>query len=307
MRPRVVALGGGTGLAATLRALRTLDVEVCAIVTVADDGGSSGRLRATRPLIPPGDLRKALLALSPRTDSLWDVFAHRFAGEDQLTGHSLGNLILTAFMESTDDPVAAVARAGALLDITGTVLPMATQPLDIEADIEVDGKTITVTGQRNVGTSDGIVRHVRILPPHPRACPEAVAAIASADWLVFGPGSWYTSVIPHLLVPELRDAVEASPARRAVLLNLVKDAETDDLSLAEHLVALRAYAPGLTVDVVVADTQATGEPEPVSRAAQSLGARLLLAPVAESGVSDRHDSRALAAALKPVIEHVEVG
>jgi uncharacterized cofD-like protein len=164
-----------------------------------------------------------------------------------------------------------------------------------------------IYGQHNLGASRGVVQHVRINPPAPAACPQAVAAIAQADWLVFGPGSWYTSVIPHLLVPQLREAIEASTARRVVILNLVKDSETDGLSLAEHLVALRAYAPELTVDVVLADIHATGEPEPVSRAAQSLGARLLLAPVAEPGASDRHDSQALAAALKPVIEHAEVG
>lgn len=307
MSPRVVAFGGGTGLSAALRALRTLDVNVSAIVTVADDGGSSGRLRRTRPLVPPGDLRKALIALSPRQDPIAEVFGYRFGGDDELCGHSVGNLVLAGLMETLDDPVAAVAAAGQLLGSQGDVLPMSNEPLDIEADVELNGRSTLIAGQRNLGICNGVVQHVRLKPSNPGACPEAISAIDSADWLVFGPGSWYTSVIPHLLVPQLREAIERSHARRAVILNLVGDGETDGLSLAEHLVALRAYAPAFTADVVVADTQATGEPEPVRRAAQSLGARLLLKSVAESGVSDRHDDKSLAAALKPIVEHVEVG
>jgi uncharacterized cofD-like protein len=124
VRGRVVAFGGGTGLSASLRALRTLDADVCAIVTVADDGGSSGRLRASRPLVPPGDLRKALIALSRRDDPFTEVFGYRFNGDDELTGHSLGNLVLAGLMETMDDPVAALSVAAELLDVQGTVLPM---------------------------------------------------------------------------------------------------------------------------------------------------------------------------------------
>ncbi|ADD42651.1 gluconeogenesis factor YvcK family protein [Stackebrandtia nassauensis] len=307
MRRRVVALGGGKGLSAALKALRGFDVDLTAIVTVADDGGSSGRLRETRDLVPPGDLRKALIALSRRDDELSEVFAHRFGGDDSLAGHAVGNLLLAGLMDTLGDPVAAVEAAARMLNVDGRVLPMATVPLDIEAEIEFERESRVVRGQHAVAVSDGIVRHLRLHPAAPKACPQALDAIAAADWLILGPGSWYTSVIPHLLVPDLRDAIEASPARRVVVLNLTRENETDGLSLAEHLVALRAYSPGFTADVVVADTQATGEPEPVARAAQSLGARLLLAPVAASGRCDRHDWRALADALRPVIDHAEVG
>ncbi|TWJ15793.1 putative cofD-like protein [Stackebrandtia albiflava] len=302
-----MAFGGGKGLAASLRALRTLDAEVTAVVTVADDGGSSGRLRATRPLVPPGDLRKALIALSDGDRELRAVFGHRFAGEDEIAGHAVGNLMLVALMERFADPVAALDAAAAMLGAHGRVLPMATEPLDIEADVELGGETVVVRGQHHVAVSTGTVRHVRLAPAEPRACAEAVEAVSRADWLVFGPGSWYTSVIPHLLVPELRRAIEASPARRIVVLNLSKENETAGLSLAGHLGALAEYAPGLTIDVVLADTQATGEPDPVLRAAQSLGARLLLAGVAEPDLPDRHDPAALAAALTTVIEQDEVG
>lgn len=307
MTCRIVAFGGGKGLAASLRALRTLDADVTAVVTVADDGGSSGRLRATRPLVPPGDLRKALIALSDGDAALRAMFGHRFTGTDELAGHTVGNLVLAGFMETMADPVAALDAAAALLRVRGRVLPMSTVPLDIEADVEVDGTVGVVKGQHHVAICDGTVREVRLVPPRPQACPEVLDAVAAADWLVFGPGSWYTSVIPHLLVPELRAAIEVSPARRIVVLNLSDENETAGLSSAGHLAALRNYAPKLSVDVVLADTGATGEPEAVARAAQSLGARLLLAGVAESQLTARHDPVALAAALTTVIRQDEVG
>jgi len=142
---------------------------------------------------------------------------------------------------------------------------------------------------------------VRLEPPEPDACPQALAAIADADWLVFGPGSWYTSVIPHLLVPDLAAAVVASTAQRLVTLNLAAEKETLGLSLADHLAALGWYLPELEVDLVLADGKAVGDPEPVHRAAESLGARLALAPLAVPDGSPRHDPAALAAALVPVL------
>jgi uncharacterized cofD-like protein len=140
-----------------------------------------------------------------------------------------------------------------------------------------------------------------ILPESPPACTEAVRAVAAADWLIFGPGSWYTSVIPHLLVPELAAAILASPARRLVTLNLAAEKETASLPVPDHLHALTRYLPGLTADVVLADGKAVGDPEPVHRAAESLGARLVLAPVAVDSGCPRHDPSALAVALSPVL------
>lgn len=302
MSCRIVAFGGGKGLAASLRALRRLDADVTAVVTVADDGGSSGRLRRTRPLVPPGDLRKALIALSDADDVLRDLFGYRFSGTDELAGHSVGNLVLAGLMETLEDPVAALDAAAVLLRARGRVLPMCTMPLDIEADVDVGGTTTVVKGQHHVAVSDGTVRAVRLVPDDPVVCPEVLTEVARADWLLFGPGSWYTSVIPHLLIPKLQDAFNASNARRIVILNLSDENETSGLSSADHLAAFRSYAPGLAVDVVLADTQATGDPAPLRRAAQSLGARLLLAGVAESSSSARHDPVALAAALTTVIQ-----
>ncbi|MEU8265062.1 uridine diphosphate-N-acetylglucosamine-binding protein YvcK [Micromonospora sp. NPDC048999] len=319
---RVVAFGGGHGLSASLRALRhcvpELDLDITAVVTVGDDGGSSGRLRAERGGLPPGDLRQALVALAgdhPATRRTAGLFQHRFAAaarlpgagaDNPLVGHAVGNLVLHGLMELVGDPVAALDHAGAMLGAVGRVLPMSCQPVDIEArvrgaDPDHPDEVRTLRGQHQVAVTTGRVEALRLAPAAPAACAEALAAVRGADWLIFGPGSWYTSVLPHLLVPELADAIISSPARRLVTLNLVAEKETLGLSLADHLDTLRRYLPELKVDVVLADSKAVGDPVAVERAAESLGARLVLAPVAVVDGTPRHDPAALGAALVPVL------
>jgi uncharacterized cofD-like protein len=311
---RIVAFGGGHGLATTLRALRTLrkpfDLDITAVVTVGDDGGSSGRLIAERNVpVPPGDLRQALAALAddtdPTTKRTAELFQHRFGGHDSLAGHPVGNLVLCGLMEQFGDPITALDHAATLVRAAGRVLPMAMKSVQIEADVyggdpAHPDEVVVVRGQHQVAVARGVVHTVR-LTPAPHACPEAIEAVRRADWLIFGPGSWYTSVIPHLLVPEIADAVARSAARKLVTLNLAMDQETHGLSLPDHLAALTRYLPGLRADVVLADGKAVGEPEPVHRAAESLGARLVLAPVAVPGGAARHDPAALAVALEPIL------
>ncbi|MBM7489797.1 putative cofD-like protein [Micromonospora luteifusca] len=339
---RVVAFGGGHGLSASLRALRhcapELDFDITAVVTVGDDGGSSGRLRAERGGLPPGDLRQALVALAgdhPATRRSAGLFQHRFAavpvgvpesgttdpdgdgaarrgtdgasaGTDGLAGHAVGNLVLCGLMELLGDPVAALEHAGAMLGTVGRVLPMSRQPVGIEArvrgvDPAAPDEVRTVRGQHQVAVTTGRVESLRLTPAAPAACAEAIEAIMAADWLIFGPGSWYTSVLPHLLVPQLADAIVSTSARRLVTLNLAAEKETLGLSVADHLAALHQYLPELKVDLVLADAKAVGDPEPVERAAESLGARLVLAPVAVRDGTPRHDPAALGAALVPVL------
>ncbi|GIF34118.1 putative gluconeogenesis factor [Actinoplanes utahensis] len=328
----MVAFGGGHGLSASLRALRhsarDLDLEITAIVTVGDDGGSSGRLRVERDaLLPPGDLRQALAALAadnPAHRLTATLMQHRFASmapgaapapgrgprverradrsKDTLAGHAVGNLVLLGLIEMLGDPVAALDHAAAMVGAQGRVLPMALHAVGIEADVVApDGARVTVSGQHSVAVADGRVVSLRLRPEHPPACPEAVAAVRDADWLIFGPGSWYTSVLPHLLVPDLAAAIVASPARRLVTLNLSPDRETSGLSTADHLAALHWYLPNLRVDTVVADAKWVGEPEPVRAAAAELGADLVLVPVAVADGSPRHDPESLGAALVPVL------
>lgn len=291
MTVRVVAFGGGHGLAVLLRALANLtggaasmDLAITAVVTVGDDGGSSGRLRSERGTLPPGDLRQALAALagpSVRAEMAAELFQHRFTGQPDgpvpvtgtgggLTGHTVGNLVLCGLLEMYRDPVVAIAQAATMVEALGQVLPMSEVPVDIEADIcghhpDEPTQVITVIGQHAVAISDGHVEAVRLSPVDPPACDEAIRAVAGADWLVFGPGSWYTSVIPHLLVPDLAKAIMSSPARRLVVLNLAAEKETMGLSLSDHLNALTRYLPGLRADVVLADGEAVGIPSRSSR------------------------------------------
>ncbi|MEU5937235.1 2-phospho-L-lactate transferase CofD family protein [Micromonospora sp. NPDC047187] len=228
------------------------------------------------------------------------------AGTDGLTGHAVGNLVLCGLMELLGDPVAALEHAGAMLGAVGRVLPMSRQPVGIEArvrgaDPAAPDEVRTVTGQHQVAVTTGRVESLRLTPSAPAACAEAIEAIRAADWLIFGPGSWYTSVLPHLLVPQLADAIVSTSARRLVTLNLAAEKETLGLSVADHLAALHWYLPELKVDLVLADAKAVGDPEPVERAAESLGARLVLAPVAVVDGTPRHDPAALGAALVPVL------
>ena len=307
MGPKVVGLGGGHGLAASLAALRTVTDELTAIVTVADDGGSSGRLRRSFGVLPPGDLRMALAALCGDDEwgTTWSrVVQHRFSGSDagELDGHAVGNLLIVALWDLLGDTVAGLDWVGRLLGTGGRVLPMAAVPLDIVAEVtgvepgSPDEVTI-VRGQASVATTAGEVRSISLVPADPPAVPEAVQAVLDADWVVFGPGSWFTSVLPHLLVPRLAAALRATPARRMVVLNLVpQPGETDGFSPHKHLEVLAAHAPDLTVDVVLADTNAVGAGTltDLEKAAGALGARLVTADVAMADGTPRHDPRLLA-------------
>ncbi len=210
MSSRIVALGGGHGLYATLSAARRLTPHVTAVVTVADDGGSSGRLRSELDVVPPGDLRMALAALASDSPHgrLWaTILQHRFGGSGALAGHPIGNLLMAGLNEVLADPVAALDELGRILGVNGRVLPMCPIALQIEADVaglESDPRmSRVIRGQVAIATTPGKVRRVRLLPGDPPATRQAVDAIMSADLVVLGPGSWFTSVIPHVLVPQL--------------------------------------------------------------------------------------------------------
>lgn len=294
---KVVAFGGGRGLSASLRALTGLDIDLTAVVTVADDGGSSGVIRTARHILPPGDLRKALVATAdPARAEAVELFSHRFGGQDFLTGHPVGNVVLTSLLERHANPVDALDAAARMVGSRARILPMSSVPLDIEADLAEGAGTRTIVGQHDVAVADGAVTDVRLLPSDAAACPETLRAVADADWHVFGPGSWYTSVIPHLLLPDLREAIGASKARRIVVLNLSEEKETDGLTLAGHVDTLRRYAEGVRFHYVISgDTRTLADPGSLNLAAQSLEAELVAADLAADGVT--HDVAALAAVL----------
>ena len=307
---RVVALGGGHGLSASLAALRHVVTDLTAVVTVADNGGSSGRLRREFGVLPPGDLRQALAALCGDDDwgRTWArVLQHRFASKGEMDEHAVGNLLIVALWELLGEHVNGLDWVGRLLGAQGRVLPMSVAPIDITATVqgldEADPHLLTtVRGQVEVASTSGQVVSVALEPQEPPACPEAVAAVTAADWIVLGPGSWFTSVIPHLLVPELRDALISSAARKVVTLNLEPQAgETEGFSPETHLEVLAGHAPDLKLDVVLADRNSVVDVELLRATAASFGAELVIADVAAADGSPRHDAHKLANAYAGLI------
>lgn len=244
--PSVAAIGGGHGQAAALEAIQSYAGDICALVTVADDGGSSGRLTSFG-IPPPGDVRRCLLALTPEP-SLWsELFAHRFQGGD-IDDHSLGNLILAALTDIYGDFSSAVATAERMLGALGRVIPVAECPLTLRAVIDDQ----EVVGQVAIARARGRISQLSIDPSDTPASRHALEAVAAADQIVIGPGSLYTSLIPALMVPMLGPAVLASTAQRVFVLNLVdQDGETMGLTGPDHLQALQAHCgvegPGIVV------------------------------------------------------------
>jgi uncharacterized cofD-like protein len=310
-RLRVVALGGGHGLAAALAAWRRLTGELTAVVTVADDGGSSGRIRREMPVLPPGDLRMALAALAgeePRTQEMAALLQHRFGGSGVLAGHPVGNLMLTGLTEMHGgDSIRALGVLEDLLGAQGRVLPMAEVPLDLVATVaSVDpddpADTRRIRGQVAIASTPGRVREIRVSPADPPVPGAVLRAIAEADVISLGPGSWYTSVLPHLLVPRLRQALVETAARVVVVLNLEpQPGETDGFSPEEHLQVLLAHLGGVSLHTVIADAAAVVDRRGLLSAVQGCGADLVLAPVAAPDGAPRHDPSRLAAALASMV------
>ena len=306
--PAVVALGGGHGLAASLEALKLVCDDITAVVTVADNGGSSGRLREEFAILPPGDLRMALTALCDDTEwgHTWrDVLQHRFRGEGPLAGHALGNLLIAALWDLHHDPVAGLDLVGRLLNARGRVLPMAAVPLEITArvagtDPSDPDAVVTVCGQAAVAGTRGRVRSIALEPADPPSAPETINAVREADWVILGPGSWFTSVMPHLMVPALRDALHDTSARRLLTLNLEHSGETAGFSCARQVEALADHAPRLRLDVVLADPGAVDDEDELREAAARLGAEVVVSTVAQRGAPGHHDSLRLAAAYRDI-------
>jgi uncharacterized cofD-like protein len=300
---RVVAVGGGHGLAKALAALRLLDVEPTAVVTVADDGGSSGRLRRDLAIIAPGDLRMALLTLARNRD-LAGVLGHRF-GRGELQGHALGNLLLVALAERAEgDFVAALDAAAELLDCAGRVLPCTTVPVQMKA--RVHGQQ--VDGQVSVARAEGPIEAVWLEPGDPAACKEAVEAIETADVVLLGPGSLFTSVIATLLVPGIGRAVADSAARVVAMLNLTtQPGETTGFDAVAHVDSLIAHLPSLHLDAVLLHDGPVGigEGDPIrpdlEHAAVGEVVRADLLTRDDGEPSWGHDPGRLAAALGPLL------
>ena len=293
---RVVALGGGHGLSVTLQAPRQLNLEPTAVVGTGDDGGSSGRLRADLGVLPPGDLRMAIAALAD--EGLWRrVLQHRFGGTSDVHGHALGNLLLVALWDETGDIVAGLDRLAAILGARGRVLPNCLEPVDVIADVvDVSGTEREVIGQAEITTVTGRITGLRLAPAQPLICPEAVRAVDRATHVVLGPGSWFTSVLAHLCVPQIAEALSASSARRILVLNAgAQSGETEGFTAERHLQAWAELFPEVHCDVVLADPASVDDQLALRTAARRLGADVHIAPIlAGPGI---HDPSLLADAL----------
>ncbi|WP_084103900.1 uridine diphosphate-N-acetylglucosamine-binding protein YvcK [Demequina sp. NBRC 110056] len=300
---RIVALGGGHGLYATLSALRGLTPELTAVVTVADDGGSSGRLRAEMGIVPPGDLRMALSALC--ADNEWgrtwrDVLQWRFATDGPLDGHALGNLLIAALWDRSDDLVDGLDWVSRLLQAQGRVLPLSTDPLEVSASVRRGDELTEVVGQVAVATADGVIEDLRLSPTEPRVPEATVAAIDDADLVVLGPGSWFTSVLTHFMVAPVGDALTRAASRAVLVLNVGHDdEETAGTSRADDVQALCRAAPGFAPGDVLVDREHADEPG-LAEAVEAWGARLRVSDLRDGTGAAAHDPLALRAALAEI-------
>lgn len=308
-RPHIAALGGGTGLSSLLRGLKRRSLDITAIVTVADDGGSSGRLRRELGVLPPGDIRNCLVALAEDESLMGRLFQHRFEGGD-LTGHSFGNLFLAALTDLTGNFDLAIQECSRVLKIRGSVLPSTLAQISLWAE-RADGSRIC--GESAITSGDGPCRRVW-LEPEPVAHPPSLEAIADADLVLLGPGSLFTSVLPHLAVPELVDAIASARGVRAYVCNVMtQPGETDGFDAVAHLERVMEASRGAVDKIVVHE----GPLDPVAAAAyaaqgqepvvadharlQALGVTVIARDLAEEGRMVRHSPEALARVLTELV------
>lgn len=290
---KVVGIGGGHGLAATLRAARLYASDIAAVVTVADDGGSSGRLTRELGIPPPGDIRNCLVALASN-DALGELFQHRFT-EGALTGHTMGNLLIAALTEMTGDFGTAVEEAGRLVGARGTVYPATTRLVKLGAHVEGGH----ITGQVAVARSTRPIYEAYLEPPDPPGHEGATAAIGDADQIVLGPGSLFTSLIATLLVPEIRQALVDAPGKKVfVCNNRVQKGETEGFTASAHVAALGAQVPAAQLDAIVVQSPELAVEGVVNDLDGIAGGRT---KVVEADVSDEtgaHDPSSLAEVLR---------
>ncbi|MFM2378304.1 MAG: uridine diphosphate-N-acetylglucosamine-binding protein YvcK [Microcystis sp.] len=309
--PKIVAIGGGTGLSTLLRGLKQYSSNITAIVTVADDGGSSGRLRREMGILPPGDIRNCIAALADEEKLLTELFQYRFHAGDGLSGHSFGNLFISAMTEITGDLEQAIDASAKVLAIRGKVLPATLTDVSLWAKL-ADGRIIE--GESKITEAMGQIRQIGCHPADPVALPAALAAIKEADYIIIGPGSLYTSIIPNLLVPAIRQALAEVTVPRVYVCNIMtQPGETDNYSVADHIRAIEKVCEERVFDAVLAQRTAPS-PQSLQLYAQEhshpvfldreevgkMGYRIVLANVmAEDEVTAKvsHDPQRLARVL----------
>ena len=308
--PRIVAMGGGHGLATLLRGLKEYSMNITAVVTVADDGGSSGRLRRTMGILPPGDIRNCLAALSNDETLLTQLFQYRFSSSDDgLQGHSFGNLFITALAEITGSFEEAISESGRVLAVNGRVLPATLHDVRLVADVVLahSGSEVRVIGESKIPDFHGQINRVWLEPNNPPAYPQVIQALLSADLIVIGPGSLFTSILPNLLVPDITAAVNASRALKIYVCNIAtQQGETDGYSCHDHARVLINHVGGRIFDIMLANTKTEGSlPENAEwvlsqQAETEYG--VYLADMVDDNYPWRHDSAKLARILLDLFE-----
>jgi uncharacterized cofD-like protein len=259
--PRVVAIGGGHGLASLLRGMKDHTHNITAVVTVADDGGSSGRLRESLGILPPGDIRNCLAALSNDEALLTQLFQYRFSGIGGLDGHSFGNLFITALGDITGSMEEAIAESGRVLSVHGRVLPSTLHDVKLVADMRVPHSLneVRVQGESRIPQMAGHVRRVWLEPNDAPAFPPIIKALLAADLIIVGPGSLYTSILPNLLVKDIIAAMNASRAVKIFICNIATQAgETDAYSCYDHVLALEEHVGEGLFDIVLCNDSYEG-------------------------------------------------
>jgi len=296
--PRVVAIGGGHGLSTLLRGLKAHTRNLTAIVTVADDGGSSGRLRESLGILPPGDIRNCLAALSNDEALLTQLFQYRFSGAPELEGHSFGNLFITALTDITGSFEEAIAESGRALSVSGRVLPSTLHNVRLVADVRLPHviNEVRVQGESKIPEMAGRVRRVWLEPNNPPAFPPVLQAILNADLIVIGPGSLYTSLLPNLLVPDLLAAIQASRAIKVYVCNIAtQTGETDLYTCHDHVHSLEEQVGENFFDIVLCNENYEGDPGSTSQWVRAdeksrADARLYCADLIDDEHSWRHNS-----------------
>lgn len=316
--PHIVVIGGGTGLSVLLRGLKEYTTNLTAIVSVTDDGGSSGKLRGDLGIIPPGDIRNCLVALADTETSMEKLFSYRFMQGTELAGHNLGNLLIAAMTDLTGSFETAINEVSKVLAIRGKVVPVSYDNLSLGAELE-DGAV--VMGESLISRSAKRIKRVFLEPASCQPTTEALQAIAEAEAIILGPGSLYTSVIPNLLIPEISKAIEKAPGMKIYVCNVMTQAgETKDYTASDHLKALYAHsAPGL-VDYMIVNNQKVLPLYANKYAAEGayvvkvdrkriaqMGVRLIQAPLIHENNAVRHNSEKLAGLIIPLISEQKAG
>lgn len=296
--PRITVIGGGTGLPSLIRGIKHYSYNIAAIVTMADDGGSSGRLRSELGIQPPGDIRNCLAAMADSEAVMQQLMDYRFTSDGQLNGHSFGNMLIAALAGIGGDFYRAVEIAGELLAIRGRVIPSTTTDVTLLARTET-GETLT--GETSVAAAAARIQSLSLSPPHPQAHPQALTALAEADLIIIGPGSLYTSIVPNLLIPDIAQAVAHSRALKVYICNVAEEPrQTEGYSVQEHLAVVQRYAGENSVHAVIANSRIPVGPTPAGldfirpQRPWDAAAMLIEADVIDETATARHDPEKLA-------------